>query len=266
MTRGEVRIERLTTRSAFDALRMAWDDLLQRADHSSPFLTPGWQAAWLDSYGAGRSLWVLAAYRQATLVGLWPLCLRRQGPFRVLEPIGAGRSDWLEALIASGERDAVLDAFLAELAAARRQWDLLELRDVLDGSPLPDELTRRASGQALTVHSSERTAAPYLTLSADWEGFLSSKRPKFRSNLKYYRRLPERDGKTLRLARAERGAAVGAVDELASIELRSWKAKSGNLKISTPAGRAFYAGFLGYFDARGELDLWRAELDGRLFA
>lgn len=259
-------VRRIRDRAAFDALEQDWLALAERSDVASPFLTPGWQSAWLDTYGRAHELFVLAVYRDASLVGLWPLARVRRGPWRVLEPVGAGRSDWLDVLTTAEDRDAVFAACAAHLLAARGEWDLLELRDVLENSPSLAAFDRVAGATPLRVRRAVRTAAPQLALNGSWEQFLATKRAKFRTNIKYYRRVAEKAHPAFSLVRYEWQDGVRVVDDLAEVELRSWKAREGNLKISTDVGREFYHRFMSYFAKRGELDLWRADGSGRLLA
>lgn len=257
---SELEITLIEHRGQLAALESEWDALLDCTDVASPFLTPGWQFAWLESYGSHHRPFVLVARQEGTLVGLWPLALRRRGPFRVLEPIGAGRSDWLDVPVRPERRQAVITAFLDYLAARRRAWDLIELRDVLAESPTIQALSS-ATRSAIRVHRDRRTVAPYLALKGTWEEFLASKRSKFKSNLKYYRRLAERDGHKLEIRRVPWTDAGDQVETLAAIELKSWKARDGNLKVSTAMGKQFYRGFCAYLARRGSLELWRADVD-----
>ncbi len=258
---GALTVTRLETRPQLAALEAEWEALLEVTDVASPFLTPGWQSAWLDTYGSRHRLFVLVARRGDRTVGLWPLGITRRGPFRVLEPLGAGRSDWLDIPAVPDEREEVVAAFGAYLSTHRCAWDLIELRDMLEESPTLQLLLALGQTGPLRVRRQFRTVAPYLALAGTWEQFLGSKRGKFRSNLKYYRRLPERDGHRLSIQRIEWGDGVRHVEDLAAIERRSWKAKDGNLKVSTESGQKFYRGFCSYFSARGWLEVWRADID-----
>jgi CelD/BcsL family acetyltransferase involved in cellulose biosynthesis len=161
-------------------------------------------------------------------------------------------------------RDSVVSALLAYLAKHRQMWDLIEIRDVLAESPtLPilERLCDRTRG--IRLRRQARTEAPYLSLTGTWEDLVASKRSKFRSNLKYYLRLPERSGQRLTIDRIAVSDSDEVVDVLAGIELRSWKARDGNLKINTSAGREFYRRFCRNFGKQGWLHIWRADLDGR---
>lgn len=194
------------------------------------------------------------------MVGLWPLALRRRGPFKVLEPIGSGRSDWLDVPVVTDLREPVLAAFLLYLAGHARNWDLVEHRDVLADSPTIAVLETLCRTGSIRLRHEPRTVAPYLTIAGSWEQFLCSKRAKFRSNIKYYRRLAGRDG--VHIHRLVPGNAPDVVDDLAAVERSSWKARLGNLKVSTPIGREFYRRFCRYFAEKGSLEIWSAERAG----
>jgi len=260
--RAGLTVARIDQREQLAELAPEWDRLVEMSDVASPFLTSGWQLAWLESYGSAHRPFVLAARLDGKLVGLWPLALRRRGLFRVLEPIGAGRSDWLDIPTIVDLREDVLAAFVDYLMQHRGAWDVIELRDILTDSPSIAALTALSTDGSLRLRQQPRTIAPYLSLDGTWEQFLAGKRPKFRSNLKYYRRLPERDGHKLEVRRVPWEDSADAVDVLAKIELGSWKAQDGNLKVSTPHGREFYRRFCRYFAERGALELWRADIDG----
>ena len=235
-------VTRIGQRPQLAQMERDWDEFFDPSEVASPFLIPGWQLSWLDTYGVKHRPFVLAAHLAGELVGLWPLALRRRGPFKVLDPIGAGPSDWLDILVRSNYREAVLSLFLRYLSENRSAWDLIEHRDVLADSPNIPVLESLCRAESLHMRRQPRTISPYLKINSTWEQFLSSKRAKFRSNLKYYRRLPERNGQRLTIDRLPWGPDDKTVDTLAAVELRSWKAHDGNLKVTTRVGRDFYRG------------------------
>lgn len=259
---NNLNVSHIQDRDQLVELEVEWDRLLKRTDVASPFLTPGWQMAWLDTYGAMHRPFVLTARLSGELVGLWPLAFNRRGPFKVLEPIGAGRSDWLDIPVLNDKRETVISAFLQYLAGCRNSWDIIEHRDVLSESPSFSMLESLCSSGPICFRKDLRTAAPYLRIKGTWDEFLRSKRAKFRSNLRYYRRLPERDGQLLVTHRLSLKEGDEAIDNIADVELRSWKARRGNLKVSTPIGKKFYRLFCKYFCRQGLLDVWTASIDG----
>ena len=54
-------ITQIVDRAQLDALVPEWEALLEQTDVASPFLTPGWQLAWLDTYGKSHQPFVLVA-------------------------------------------------------------------------------------------------------------------------------------------------------------------------------------------------------------
>src|SRR5262249_8778279 len=234
----------IESREDLAAIERHWDELVEQADNSSPFVTPAWQRSWLEAYGAGRRPFVLTARRAGRLVAIWPLARRRRGAFQVLEPIGAGRSDWLDVPTLPGERDAALAAFVAWLSANRQRWDLLDVRDILAESATIGCIERLASDGALHMRRERRTVAPYVSLSGTtWNAYLASRSANFRSTLK--RRLKgvgDASGQfTIRVEESPDPDAI--VDALAKVEAKSWKAQDGNRKLTTAIGRAFYRRF-----------------------
>jgi CelD/BcsL family acetyltransferase involved in cellulose biosynthesis len=260
----EIVVRVFRSRAELERLVPEWEALLMKSDVGSPFLSPGWQFAWLETYGAGRDLFALEARVAGNLVGLWPLARRRCAPgFRVLEPVGAGRSDWLDVLVLPEHREAVLAAFLKELQRWRREWDLLELRDVLEDSPAIGALERLGTAAGLSVRRSIRTVAPYLAARGSWELYLSSKSANFRSSLK--RRIKKAAGPvTIALLQAPDPRRL--VRDFAEVERRSWKEQEGTRKLTTEVGREFYRRFCEYFSAKDWLRIWTASADGSMIA
>ena len=253
-------------RTQLSALEAEWETLLDRADVASPFLTPAWQFAWLDTYGAGRRLFVLVARRGGELVGLWALAIRRRGIFRVLEPLGAGRSDWLDILTVPADRRAVTAAFGEWLSVASARWDLIDMRDVLAESPTISALERLASDSPLRLRQSARTVAPYAALNGNWAVTSPDGPAIFSSSVK--RRLKNLgDGAGQLSVKMEMAPSPETIVRiLAEVEQKSWKAQDGNRKLTTAVGSAFYRAFIGAFGTRGVLRIWTAVVDQRVVA
>lgn len=263
---SDLTVTRIEQRAQLAELEGEWDKLLDRTDVASPFLTPGWQLAWLDTYGAAHRPFVLVARCAGDLVGLWPLALRRHGPFKVLEPLGAGRSDWLDVLVLSERREAVLSAFLEYLVEHWSAWDLIEHRDMLAESPTIAALEMLARDGPLRLRRCPRTVSPYIAIHGNWESYLASRSYKFRRNTR--RRLksvsdPKGGLAVTRLASPE---SASIVEVLADVEQRSWKAQEGNRKLTTFTGREFYRRYFSAFAALGLLRVWTATLHSRTIA
>ena len=266
VTVSDLAVTVLEQRAQLAQLRQEWERLLDRTDVASPFLTPDWQLAWLEIYGTRHRPFVLEARRRGELVGLWPLALRRRGPFRVLEPIGSGRSDWLDIPVLASIRAATLGAFCRLLAEQRRNWDLLDLRDILAESPTIPALEACIKHEPLSLRRCSRTVSPYLPIEGTWDGYLSSRSANFRSSLRRRLRKAHETRGGLAIARLEAPELGPIIEALAAVEQRSWKAREGTRKLTTAAGREFYRRFCTAFAARNFLRIWTATLEGAMVA
>jgi CelD/BcsL family acetyltransferase involved in cellulose biosynthesis len=94
-----LNLELLTGSDCLLALRPEWEALWRRVPETAPFQSPAWLLAWWSVFGSAIPVVVIA--RQAErLVGLLPLYILDEPPARKLLPIGAGITDYLDALIA----------------------------------------------------------------------------------------------------------------------------------------------------------------------
>ncbi|MCU1230596.1 MAG: hypothetical protein JWO97_3480 [Acidobacteria bacterium] len=165
----------ITTPEELLAISPEWDELWRRTPSATPFQSPHWVLPWLDAYGAGGELAVVASRSGGVLTTLAPLYIVRDedsdeslGMF-----LGTGISDYLDVI---GDDDV-----LTPLASLNCQlWDLQQLRPTspLLATALPD-------GFADNVEDHE--PCPLLSL----EGEIGSTR--LRKNIRYYRRAMSRN-------------------------------------------------------------------------
>ena len=131
-----------------DHLREDWNRLLQQSSSDTVFLTWEWATAWWRSYGAKKKLWILKVEKNGELVGLVPLYKSNLKfgffHYRGLYLIGDGSwdSDYLDAIIKTGEEEFVTRSIVTFLLEHQAQWDLLFLNEVPEIS-LNLELFRR---------------------------------------------------------------------------------------------------------------------------
>src|ERR1700712_341778 len=107
-------------------LRAEWSELCDRAPRVTPFQRPEWLLPYASAFPP-HDPWVLAVHDAGRLAGLLPLFLYPDGPDRTLAPLGAGISDYLDAILEPGRETAVLEALWAFLDArgdAGDRWDL----------------------------------------------------------------------------------------------------------------------------------------------
>ncbi len=135
--------------AAWDALRVEWSALFDVSPRAATPLHFDWLRTWWRVYGEshrgpGGGLRVIALRRGPRLVGVLPLYLAVGGPaigVRCLRFLSTGEKEWeetcpeyLDLLSLPGEDESCMTAIRRVLAGST--WDLLELTDLRDGSPL----------------------------------------------------------------------------------------------------------------------------------
>lgn len=122
----------LDTDAALRGLEPEWWALLRRCPVATPFQSPAWLLPWWQEFGTGSPL-VATLRRDGALTAMLPMyVLQEDGRAKVL-PIGAGTTDYLDAL---GEPAGPLLPPLLE-RARQAGADGLDLFDVPPWSALP---------------------------------------------------------------------------------------------------------------------------------
>ncbi|MDP8943904.1 MAG: GNAT family N-acetyltransferase [Actinomycetota bacterium] len=240
------------THSHLDLLSEEWDALADRKG-ASPFLRPGWIAAWWDAFGHGR-LEVLAVRRAGELAAVLPIVRRLGG--------AASPTNWhtpLFAPLAEGQEaeEELLDALY------RGPWPRVTL------SWLPRDgggwtACRGAAARAgRRVRTETISRSPYLRVGGDFAEYelrLSSKR---RANLRRARRRLEATGELSVVVADGQVGLDGLLTEALVVEASSWKGASGTAINSNPDTERFYRRIARWAAQRGTLRLAFLRLDGR---
>lgn len=131
MPRFETR--RISSPKAVQNLAEEWIELWQRCDSATAFQRPEWLIPWIEIYTPNQVCFVEC--REASrLVGLAPMFTYSRDNERVLAPVGAGITDYLDWLIDPVAAEDCLSAITQELQAC--DWDVMELLDLTGRSPL----------------------------------------------------------------------------------------------------------------------------------
>jgi CelD/BcsL family acetyltransferase involved in cellulose biosynthesis len=169
----------------WDALEPEWGELFEASPTASPPLRWEWLRQWWRVYGpvyGGRGLRIVTVRRGVRLIGALPLYLRigHRSPFGAhrLSFLSTGESrseatvpDYLDLLHAPGEARACLDAILpALLDPAVGRWDILDLGDIDEGSPLL--AWRDQAPRDVRVVVIPRGTCPVADLSGGFEAYL----------------------------------------------------------------------------------------------
>jgi CelD/BcsL family acetyltransferase involved in cellulose biosynthesis len=130
-------IEVLTNPAALPGLIPEWTALWKRTAGATPFSSPAWLMPWWQIFGTEAPV-VACLYQGRSLAGILPLYVLHETDGRKLLPVGAGVTDYVDALLAP---DAPADA-VRELAHAALEKGagngaaICDLTDIPPGSAL----------------------------------------------------------------------------------------------------------------------------------
>ncbi|MGF1583029.1 MAG: GNAT family N-acetyltransferase [Gemmataceae bacterium] len=166
----------------------SWNDLLFRAIHNEPSLSPLWMMNWWEIYGKvdGWKLRVGLFFEQDRLVGVAPLCWRwvwHRGilPLRQYRPLAGDRevsdsiySNYLGLVIERGREEDLVDAFVKAFTEKTfGVWDELLLPMMAGDQAQPRLLSEHFSRRGFVAELHDAAASGYTELPATWEEYLA---------------------------------------------------------------------------------------------
>lgn len=252
---AELTLGTVSSETAFSGLADQWDGLVRSSPRPSPFLLHAWLGEWWRHYGDGGELAVHVAYRDGTLVGALPLCLRRKHGFRVLSFVG-GDPALADLLVADGEGGQVAAA-LAGRAAATGQ-------DFADFYGLPAGSLLVAGLGCFALRLVERGEAPVLDLAPGWDAVYRSKLTSKKRNLHRRRRRQLSELGRVEVEVARTPTELGEALEGAFVlhELR-WRGRPDGSGFTSAVGRRFNRAAIQALAALDAARIVTMKIDGR---
>jgi len=178
-----------------------------------------------------------------TIVGIAPLMRETTTiyglPIRRLALLANDHTPRTDFLVA-GDADEVYRAIWRALHDDIDQWDVVQLTQLLKGSPTIAAMTRAASADGLPIGTWKSSDSPYLELSGTWDGYLASLSAKFRSNLRNRLSRLKQIGEPALEILSGKAAILGACDDVWRLEASGWKDREGTSIASDPAVQKFY--------------------------
>lgn len=269
--------EPLTTRIvedevSWDALAQAWNELYLASPTAATPLAFAWLRRWWDVYGPeyGASLRIVTLWRGSRLVGALPLYLGRGhgGALgaRCLRFISTGEDeyeetcpDYLNLLHLPGEEASCVRA--AWLAVGAMTWDVLELIDLPDDSPL---LRWRDGDIGARILVSHRGTCPIADLRQGFDAYLTMLSSKTRMRARQEIRKVERAGAIFELADAANAAEF--FDDLVDVHQERWNADGEPGCFAAPRFAGFHRDLIREWVADGRAVLSRLSHKGRACA
>ena len=255
--------------ASFVALEAEWNDAVERAHVPHPFLRHEWVRTWWDCFQGGRQLHVIVVRDAGRIVGIAPLMRETAAsyglPIRRLALLANDHTPRTDILVA-GKADEVYRAIWQTLREDIDHWDVVQLTQLLKGSPTIAALTRLAGADSLPIGTWKSSDSPCLELAGTWDSYWASLSAKFRSNVRNrLSRLTQIGEPELEIL-SEKTAIAGACEDAWRLEASGWKDQEGTSICSDPAVRRFYTLLAERAADRGWLRLVFLTVAGRRIA
>ncbi len=269
---------------AMGGLLDAWNAFVSQTEAWTLCATHEWLTSWWTAYAGSDELFggesakqpigepfVIAVHDDhGDLVGLAPFyrcreAVRPAGSLRVLRFLGTGTggtSTSLSIVAQRGLEGAVIRRVLDALSDLRAQWDMLDLHLMPEEwhsvGVLVQELTVRG-----WLRSDLREHHGVVVFPATYEAYLASLSKRMRTELPYeHRRLLKAFGVELRRVETEADLQRGLTD-LIRLNTQRWQDRGEAGSFAVEEKRVLAAEFARRFFARGWLDFWVLDLNGK---
>jgi CelD/BcsL family acetyltransferase involved in cellulose biosynthesis len=265
---AEPRVVAALSESEFAALREPWNALVERSASPSVFLRHEWfSAAWAWRKQSAQLL-VLCAYSDDELSGILPLVIESTSDtgvaLRRLEFLTVPDTQLCDLIAAPGQAVTLAQAFAAELAKRRGQWDLMYF-DYLGEGALGGGALQQALGARGFRHE-VRDAGKNLMIPLDsaWTDYYNTRsRSLKKANNLAANRLKKAGAIRVDWIEPGVGDAAGVERALATVievSRRSWKQDTGN-SLDRPGPQAFIRTLTELARERGWLSVWTIYID-----
>ena len=164
----------------FDTLEeQEWNLLLTQSAVDVPFLRYGYQHAWWQYKGGGEwpraELRIITAHEDGHLVGVAPLFIGETNNEKEIHFIGNIEiSDYLDFIVQPKKSEAFITGVF-KLIKEEKNWfpEKIHLFNIPDYSPSCPIMKRIGSGENWSVHIKIGQHTPVITLSENWETYLT---------------------------------------------------------------------------------------------
>jgi CelD/BcsL family acetyltransferase involved in cellulose biosynthesis len=182
-----VTVDVINDYSTFVGLEPQWNETVDRAGLSHPFLRHEWLQSWWDSFGHGRTLNVMVVRSGSRILALAPLMLEKARmygvPVRRVQFLHNDHTPKADVIVAE-RADEAYAALWKTLRDGRAKWDVLQLSQLQYDSPTHDQMSRFAAAGSYPTTLWQSDNSPYLELKNDWNAYLSGRDSKLKQNLR----------------------------------------------------------------------------------
>jgi len=244
---AEIRVETISDYQDFLDLEPVWNEVAEAAGLDHPFLEHAWVRTWWECFGAGSTLQILVlkagdqtvaiAPLILTSIRMWGIRVRRLGFFYNAH---VPRADFL---IAQRPQEAYR-AIWSHLRG-RRDWDLLQLCQLPEGSATLETIPALACLDSCPIVTWMSGDSPYLPLGASWKQYFDGLAVKHRANLRNRLKRLNAIGPVEIETISSGESLIDALDAGLKLEAASWKGEAGTAISCNPDLSKFYSTLAG---------------------
>lgn len=261
-------VELVTEYSRLVALDAEWNDAVERAQVTYPFLRHEWIRSWWEAFGAGKQLHVVVVRIQGRIVGIAPLMRESVSMYGIpVQRIRLIQNDHTPRIdfIVTSDAERVYRVIWETLQREHRRWDVLLLSQLDRESPTGPVVSRLAASEGRVTGVWKSNDSPFIPLTGTCDTYFDGLPAKFRSNLR------NRLSRATRLGEVElevlSGAeAAAAAADVWQLEASGWKQQEGTAISCDPSVRAFYGALIERGNAAGWLRILFLKIGGRRIA
>lgn len=263
-------VDAVSDYAAFMQLEAEWNDAVEAAGITHPFLRHEWVRTWWDAFSTpGARLYILVVRAHGRITAIAPF-MRETVPMygvptrriRFIQNDHTPRTDVIVAAQPAESYRAIWSA----LRADRDRWDVLQLSALERQSDTRRVFEELAAADRCATGVWHGSDSPYLSLTGTWEEYLNGLPAKFRSNLRNrISRLTKIGEPSLEVLSA-RSAIESACEEAWRLESSGWKREAGTAITCDPAVHRFYTTLIERGTAAGWLQLLFLKVGDRRIA
>lgn len=242
----------------FDDIEVIWEQVLADCPTDSIFITPWWQGTWWRRFGTNERISIEPVYSDEGLLGISPL-MTSGG---VTTFIGDQNVyDYMDFPVASGKEEQFFEQLWNNLKMM--EWDVLDLRSIIENSPSLDFLPQlgRDSGYTVKVEEAEKT--PFLRLPETWDTYVAGLRKKDRHELRRKLRRLNVHTEPIQYVVDTRQGILDNIEDFFHLMGESGSEKANFL---TDANKEFFKDIARELSRRDQFKLFFMEIEGRKVA
>lgn len=229
--------------ATFAGLEARWNEAVDRAGLTHPFLRHEWLRTWWDAFGEGRTLTVMVVRAGNRIIGLAPFMLERARmygvPLRRLQFLHNDHTPKADVIVAERDNE-VYEALWHTLLQGKAAWDVLQFSQLPGDSPTHAQIERLSARHGYPTSVWMSDASPYLELSSDWNSYFGGLGAKLRQNLRNRLNRLQKLGEPALQVVSERQAIRESRAQALELEASGWKREAGTAIQSDPQVLRFY--------------------------